>query len=232
MKQQVLVPIAIVLAGLMIAGAVFLVKRPTGPSGPTADTLRPVDSTDYVLGNPEAPVKLIEYSDLECPFCKEFHNTMHTLMDEYGSSGKVAWVYRHFPLTNLHPKAAKEAEAAECAGELGGNDAFWRYVDRVYEVTPSNNGLDLSQLPQIAEELGLNRANFEQCLSSGKYAEKVKDSFDEAVAIGGRGTPHTIIMVGSSAVPLEGAQPLSSMRSAVEAVLAELERATGTPAVE
>ena len=183
MKQQVLIPIAIVVAGLMVAGAVFLVKRPVTPPGTAdADTVRPIDETDYVLGNPDAPVKLIEYSDLECPFCKNFHVTMHELMNEYGASGKVAWVYRHFPLTQLHPKAAKEAEAAECAGELGGNDAFWKYVDRVYEITPSNNGLNLDQLPQIAEDIGLNRAAFSQCLSSGKYADKVKDSFDEAVS--------------------------------------------------
>jgi protein-disulfide isomerase len=230
MKQQVLIPIAIVAAGLIVAGAVFLVKRPVAPTpGGTAETIRPVDATDYVLGNPDAPIKLIEYSDLECPFCKEFHNTMHTLMDEYGSTGQVAWVYRHFPLTQLHPKAAKEAEAAECAGELGGNDAFWKFIDRVYEVTPSNNGLDLNQLPAIAEEIGLPRAQFEQCLASGKYEDKVDESFDEAVALGGRGTPHTILMVGDSTVPLEGAQPLSAMRSAVAAVLAELQRPTGTP---
>ena len=230
MKQNVLIPLAIVVAGLIVAGAVFFVQRPKSPTpGDTAEAVRPVDATDYILGNPDAPIKLIEYSDLECPFCKQFHTTMHALMDEYGPSGKVAWVYRHFPLAQLHPKAPKEAEAAECAGELGGTNAFWSYLDRVYEVTPSNNGLDLNRLPVIAEEVGLDRAKFEQCLSSGKYAGKVKKQFDEAIALGGRGTPHTILLVGDSAVPLEGAQPLSAMRSAVAAVLAELERVTSTP---
>ena len=225
MKQQILVPLAIVIAGLMVAGAVFLVKRPVAQTPEeVAEKVRSVDASDHVLGNPNAQVMLIEYSDLECPFCKDFHNTMHALMNEYGGSGKVAWTYRHFPLTQLHPKAAKEAEASECAAEIGGNDIFWRYIDRVYEVTPSSNGLDLEQLPIIAEELGLDRKRFEQCLSSGKHAKKVSASFDEAIALGGRGTPHTILMVGDSVVPLEGAQPLSAMRSAVEAVLAELSR--------
>lgn len=230
MNQNTLIPVAIVIAGLIVAGAVFFVKKPGTPTPDgTAAAVRPVDETDYILGNPDAPIKLIEYSDLECPFCKEFQATMHALMDEYGPGGKVAWVYRHFPLTQLHPKAPKEAEAAECAGELGGTDAFWKYIDLVYEVTPSNNGLDLGQLPVIAQEIGLDRATFEQCLSSGKYADKVKEGFDEAIALGGRGTPHTILMVGDSTVSLEGAQPLSAMRSAVAAVLAELEKVTSTP---
>ncbi len=160
MKQNVLIPVSIVLAGLVVAGAVFLVKRPAQVSPGDTGDVRAADATDYVLGNPAAPIKIIEYSDLECPYCKEFHKTMHALIDEYGSSGKVAWVYRHFPLTNIHPKAAKEAEAAECAGKLGGNTAFWKYIDRVYEVTPSSNGLDLAELPNIAEDVGLNRGDF------------------------------------------------------------------------
>src|SRR3989344_5485116 len=101
------------------------------------------------------PIAIVEYSDLECPFCKTFQKTLHQIMDEYGESGKVAWVYRHFPLAQLHTKAAKEAEATECAAELGGNAAFWKYADRLFEVTPSNNNLELSQLPVIAAEVGL-----------------------------------------------------------------------------
>lgn len=230
MKQQVLIPVAIVAAGLIVAGAVFFVKKPATPRlDGTATAVRPVDATDHILGNPDAPIKLIEYSDLECPYCKQFQTTMHALMDEYGPSGKVAWVYRHFPITNIHPKAVKEAEASECAAELGGNELFWKYVDRIYEITPSSNGLDLGKLPVIAEELGMDRAKFEQCLESGKYEKKVRDGFKEAVELGARGTPHTLLMVGDSTVPLEGAQPLSAMRSAVEAILAELARVTSTP---
>lgn len=106
--------------------------------------LAPVTGDDYALGDPSAALTIIEYSDLECPFCKTFHATMQRVFDAY--PGQIYWVYRHFPLDSIHPKARKEAEAAECAGELKGNDAFWKYIDTLFEQTPSNNGFDLNLL--------------------------------------------------------------------------------------
>lgn len=96
--------------------------------------------SDYILGDKNAEVIIYEYSDTECPFCKRFHATMHEIMS--ANQGKVAWVYRHFPLDSIHPKTRKEAEAVLCAGELGGNTAFWKYLDTIFEITPANNGLD------------------------------------------------------------------------------------------
>jgi protein-disulfide isomerase len=87
---------------------------------------------DHVLGDPNANIVIIEYSDLECPFCQRFHDSMLQVMDEYGKKGEVAWVYRHFPLDNIHPNARKQAEGAECATELGGNDGFWKLVDGIF----------------------------------------------------------------------------------------------------
>lgn len=103
--------------------------------------LREVTQADHVRGEFNAPLTFVEYSDTECPFCKRFHETMQNVIKEY--PGKVRWIYRHFPLVQLHPKAPKEAQATECAGEQG---RFWEYLDRLFEVTPSNNNLDLSQL--------------------------------------------------------------------------------------
>ncbi|MCI0542492.1 thioredoxin domain-containing protein [bacterium] len=101
-----------------------------------------VNPGEHILGNPNAEIFIIEYSDLECPFCKRFHETMKQAMEQYGKDGQVAWVYRHFPLDAIHNKARKEAEATECAGELGGNDMFWKYTNKLMEITPSNNQLD------------------------------------------------------------------------------------------
>lgn len=106
--------------------------------------LRPISENDHILGNIDAKIIIVEYSDLECPFCKVFHNTMHQVVKKY--SGEVAWVYRHFPISGLHPKAFREAEATECAWEQGGNEMFWKYMDKLFEVTPSNNGLEESLL--------------------------------------------------------------------------------------
>ncbi len=237
MKSQYVLPITIVVAGALVAGAIFLVGK-SGTSGTTSNngqpqktSVRPYDSaTDHILGNPSASVKVVEYADLECPFCKTFEATMHQVMDYYGQSGKVAWVYRPFPLAQIHSKAPKEAEAAECAADQGGDTAYFKYIDQVYAVSPLENGLDLAQLPVIAKDVGLNVDTFNQCLSSGKYAKKVQDSYNEAIAAGGQGTPLIFVMVGSDAVTLQGAQPYDSMRAAIDTVLQQIGAGTGTTA--
>ncbi|HVZ76321.1 MAG TPA: thioredoxin domain-containing protein [Candidatus Paceibacterota bacterium] len=225
MKSQYVLPITIVVAGLLIAGAVFLVGKtsvPTNPSGSTSNnvTARPYDaSTDHILGNPNAQVKVVEYMDLECPHCKAFETTMDQIMNYYGTSGNVAWVQRPFPLASIHSKAPEEAEAAECAADLGGNTAYWKFVEGIFAVTPSNNGLDLAQLPVIAGQIGLDVNAFNACLSSNKFAQKVTDSYNEAIGLGAQGTPFTLVMVGDQAVTLSGDQPYDSMRAAIDAVL-------------
>ena len=96
-----------------------------------AGIVEPVSARDHLRGAREAPVKLIEFGDTECPLCKRFHPTLKRIVDEY--PGKVAWVFRHFPIVEIHPKAPKEAEATECAAELGGEvdgDALVRYFDQ------------------------------------------------------------------------------------------------------
>ncbi len=189
-----------------------------------AGTVKPVDGEDHILGDPGAPVKLVEFSDFECPFCKRAHLTLKQIMAEYGETGKVAWVYRHFPLDSLHKKARKEAQASECANELGGNDAFWAYADRLYETTPSNDRLDLSLLPKIAEEIGLDRDTFEACLAGdargGKYADHIESDVQDAVASGGTGTPYIVVIApNGEAFPINGAQPYSAVKSIIELAL-------------
>lgn len=237
-----MVPAAIIVAGLMIAGAIIysngVARRPQpagGVAAPSAapipgsdaiDKVRPVTAEDHILGNPDAAVKIIEFSDLECPFCKRFHPTLQRIIDEYGKQGEVAWVYRHFPLDQLHSQARKEAQASECAAELGGNEKFWAYVDRLFEVTPSNNLLDLKQLPQIAADVGLNRAAFERCLEGdsrgGKYADHIEADYQDAVASGGVGTPWTVVIApNGKKFPINGAQPYERVKSVVEQALKE-----------
>lgn len=181
--------------------------------------VRPVSTSDHIRGSIDAPIKLIEFSDTECPFCKRFHETMQEVVEGYG--GKVAWVYRHLPLDGLHPKARKEAEALECANELGGNAKFWEYLDRLFEITPSNNGLSLEELPRIAGYVGLNENAFKECLSSGKYAAHVEEDVKDAQKSGGSGTPYTIIIGrdGSPVDVINGALPYYTVRLAIEEAL-------------
>lgn len=204
MKNNLSIPIAILFAGVIIAGALFYGKKNDSQS-PKLDSQdgktdqvqagpSPVTKDDHILGNPDASLTMIEFSDTECPYCKRFHGTMKKVMEEYGKDGRVNWVYRHFPLDSLHPKSRKEAEATECAAELGGNDKFWEYINRIYEITPSNNGLNPEELPAIAEYVGLDKTAFEECLASGKYAEVVKKDYQDGIKSGVRGTPNTVII--------------------------------------
>lgn len=102
--------------------------------------MTPVSQNDFIKGDLNAEIVAVEYSDSECPFSKRFHVTMQQVMKNY--NGKVAWVFRFFPLDSLHQKARSESEAIECAGMLKGNEMFWKYLDRVFELTSSNDGLD------------------------------------------------------------------------------------------
>lgn len=96
-------------------------------------------SKEPIRGKASAKITLVEYSDLECPFCKQFHKTMEQVIQAYPND--VKWVYRHMPLDSLHSKARTEANATECAGEQG---KFWEFTDSIFKVTPSNDGMDIT----------------------------------------------------------------------------------------
>jgi protein-disulfide isomerase len=175
---------------------------------------------DHVYGNPSAPVSLIEYSDFECPFCKRFHLTAKEIIDSYG--GKVNWVYRHFPLPMHNPGAQIEAEASECVNQLGGNEAFWKFTDAIYARTQSNgNGFPVTQLVPLGKEIGLDEKQFQECLTSGKYASRVQEDVDEGSQIGVSGTPANILLhneTGAVAVK-PGAQPIDDFKKDIDKLL-------------
>lgn len=216
--QKLIVPVSIIIAGGLIATAIYYTNaQPPAPAkGSVADLantkpnveVAPVSEVDHVKGDPsKAKITIVEYSDTECPFCKRFHQTLTQVFDEYGKDNRVAWVYRHFPL-DMHTKAPKEAEATECANELGGAGKFWDYISAIYENTPSNDGLDPALLPDFAEKVGLDRTAFTTCLNSGKYASKINEAKNAGYKAGARGTPYTVLLVKNGSkietVPLIG----------------------------
>lgn len=227
------IPVAIVIAGALVAGAVYFgTNRPDTPNNPepqaaaeqqsgNLEQMAPITSGDHIRGNPDAPVKIVEYSDMECPFCKRFHETMKQVSTEYGD--QVAWVYRHFPLDSIHSKARPEAVASECANELGGNEAFWKFTDRFFEITPSNNQTQIETvIPQIVREIGLDENAFQTCFESGKYDQHIQDNLDNAIATGGNGTPWSIVVTASGKkYPLSGAQPYEAVKQLIELALSE-----------
>jgi len=243
------VPMAILIAAIIIGGAVVWTFRPNGNGGSGAGSsnaanaataaavvngtanpnLKPVSSTDHILGNPNAPVKIVEFSDPSCPYCKMFKPTMLQIMNDYGSSGQVAWVYRSFPLDKpdangniLHPNAGHEAQALECAATLGSNNTFWAYEKELYTVTPSvtpqtPKGLDQSQLPVIAKDVGLNVSAFNTCLASGQEAATVEAQYQDGLAAGVAGTPYSFIITPSGTlIPLPGVEPYATIKNAIE----------------
>ncbi len=232
MSIPINVPVAIIIAGVLIAAAVYF-KGPTSPlrqgsegqapsgteapAGPTIGDFRAVDAQrDHVRGPADAKVTVIEYSDLECPFCKRFHPTMLQLVKEYPND--VRWVYRHFPLEQLHAQAPAEANAVECAKEQGKG---WELIDKIYEVTTSNDGLDLTTLPELARQVGVtNIAQFESCVASNKYTDRVNEDLADAEVAGGTGTPYAVVVgPDGQKLPIEGAQPYASVKAMVDSLL-------------
>ncbi len=180
--------------------------------------------TDRVRDNKNTRYVLIEYSDLECPFCKKLHPDLKKITAEYGS--QLSWVYRHFPIVSNHPKAKKEAEAAECAAELGGNDAFWNFLDKVFEITPANNGLNPEQLPQIANQIGLDGNKLQTCIDSGRMGTIVDAQYQGGVKAGINGTPGTFILdtkTGKSTL-VTGALPYDDLKAQINTFISQSQK--------
>lgn len=190
---------------------------PSAPT-PTPGKIKAVTDKDHIKGNPDAPITLVVYSDYECPFCKRFHPTMIDLMKEY--DGKIKWVYRQYPLS-FHQNAQKQAEASECVAELGGNDKFWDFTDKLFERTTSNGvGFALEKLGPLAAEVGVDQTAFQTCLDSDKYAKYVQDSIANGSVGGVTGTPGTIIIDSKGNQQLlVGAQPIESFRAVLDPLL-------------
>lgn len=189
------------------------------PPEPVAGPVEPLKSEDHVRGGRNARILLFEYSDLECPFCKRFHPTAKQIVDTY--KGQVAWVYRHFPLDQIHSKADKEAEAIECANELGGEDGFWKMTDKIFEVTPSNNGLNLDDLSKLAGQVGLDQTKFKNCLDGGKYAAHVEEDYQGGIKAGITGTPGNILLdtKTNKTKLIPGALPFDQFKVAIDDLL-------------
>ncbi|MDD5152404.1 MAG: DsbA family protein [Candidatus Pacebacteria bacterium] len=226
-KQSMLtVPVAIIIAGLAIAGAIYFSnwKKDGGTVTPTDTiiTLDQVTKDDHIIGNLDAKVTLVVYTDLECPWCKVFHETINKIMTNYEKDTRVALVYRNFPITDRHPKAPHEAEAAECAAKLGGETKFWDFINNVFKITPSNNGLDEAELPKIAKDIGLDVDSFNKCLASGEMKARVDRDIISGEKTGGFGTPNTFVVVDKKVVGvIKGAQSYEYVKAVIDNLLAK-----------
>jgi protein-disulfide isomerase len=224
LRRDYFLPGAIVLAGIIISLAVYAVRTDNSPKiGSGAPSLvRPVTPDDRIIGNPEAPVKLVEYADIDSEYSKEFQATMQQIMSEYAAGGKVAWVYRHFPLLDQHAASASHAEAAECAGFLGTSDTFWRFIDALQAAAPNENEFPVSGYTAVAQSLGIPVAEFETCLQNGRFTKKVYDDSTNALAAGAEGAPYTVLLVeGQDPVGIQGSLPYEDLKRVIDEAIAK-----------
>lgn len=195
----------------------------TGTANPdgklTSDQVQkipPVTDQDHLRGSKEAQVFLIEYSDLECPFCERFHPTAKQALAEY--QGKVAWVYRHFPLDSIHSRARSAANASECVANLGGNEAFWKFVDTIF--SNQQKYLTDTGLVEAAVAAGVAKNSFSSCLKNKSFEKKVDSDYQGGSAAGVTGTPGTFILnKKGEAWLVPGAVPYESLKATIDEAL-------------
>lgn len=222
-SRNLLIPAAIVVAGMVVAGAIFYsgggfktAKAPppsrSGSQGQAAiGGAGAGEEGDPFLGNPDAPVTMVEFSDFECPFCQRFWSqALPQIKEQYIKTGKVRLVYRDFPIASIHSNAQKAAEAGECANEQG---KFWEYHDIIFE---RQNQLGAENFKKWAVELSLNADQFASCLDLGKYAEEVAQDFRDGQAAGVNGTPSFFI----NGRLIVGALPFEQFKGVIEETLA------------
>ncbi len=240
-------PAAIIIAGAIIGIAIYMSNTNTQPATSTTNTpvvggdttvptpqptVGPIQVTlgdDPTLGNPDAPVTMIEFSDYECPFCQRHYESSYAqLKADFIDTGKVKLVFRDLPLPFHEPMASKNAIAAHCAREQAGDEGYFRYHDQIFErTTTGGNGITVEQLYDIASDLNLDRAAFQECLDEDRYADRVAADLAYAGTIGISATPSFVLGLSTdgdtvTGTPIIGAQAYATyIKPAIEALLAE-----------
>lgn len=215
---------AILIAGIIIAGAILFTNRapqPTtaavGNAAPTVsgDSIRKPSASDHIIGSPDAPIVLVEYSDFQCPYCQVIYPTLKRIVSE--SKGTIALVYRQFPLTSIHPQANPAANASECIAAQLGNDGFWKYTDTVF----SNQAqLSAAYSAQLAKQLGADMTKYNQCIANSTYQKNIDADSKEIQSVGGTGTPYIVVLntkTNKTAI-IPGALPYDQAMSVIKSV--------------
>jgi protein-disulfide isomerase len=210
--------------GLPIPGAqtydLFVYAVGLAEAGLLAEAYEPgePDVTEaHAIGDPNAPVVIIEYTDFQCPFCsRHYEQTFKQIKENFVDKGLVYYIFKDFPLTNIHPQAVKAAEAARCAGD---QDAFAQMHGKLFSSQSewSGNPNANQQFVQYAQEIDLDVASFTSCLESGQYESAVLQDLDEGAQLGVNGTPAFFINGHS----MSGAQPYPIFEQAINQFLAE-----------
>lgn len=206
-----IVPLAIVAGSLIIAGAIIYSAKISPQNNGDNKVLTPETGLSIenqpVLGNPEAKVTVIEFSDFQCPFCARYTlETYPQIKQAYIDTGKIKMVFKNFPLTSLHDNAEGAAEASECANDQG---KFWEYKEKLFQ---NQQALSAGDLKKSAKDLGLNEDQFNNCFDSKKYSDEVSQDLKSGIEAGVTGTP-TFFINGEKLV---GSLPFSEFQRVIE----------------
>ena len=214
---------AVLAAGVVIAAAILYVNYHPAPAAALAEAgtqnlpanvnVSAPSADDHIIGDPKAPVVLIEYSDFQCPFCSLVYPTIKTIVQN--SNGKIAWVMRNFPLSSIHPNANPAANAAECIAEQLGNDGWWKFADDVFA---SQESLGDAFYNGLAQKYGADMTKFKSCYAASKYQAKIDAQTLEAEQNGGQGTPYTVVYGNGKQVPVSGALPQAQFEAVIQQV--------------
>ncbi|MEZ0208630.1 MAG: DsbA family protein [Candidatus Paceibacterota bacterium] len=220
-------PLAIIIASVILGGSHIIYGALAQGNATSASVLfagKPVDASDYVEGNEKSKVTIVEYSDPECPFCVTLYPTLKQIRDEY--KDKISFVYRHFPLTQIHPHAFDESKAIACAGILGGKDMYYEYMDALYNYKSAQQ---TTQLPvtgktDLALNVGLDKVAFENCLANPTTGAIIDAATNDGVQAGVQGTPSTFILLKTkkgyeTITMVDGARPYEYVKAAVDEAL-------------
>ncbi|HUX81114.1 MAG TPA: thioredoxin domain-containing protein [Candidatus Paceibacterota bacterium] len=216
------IPLVIIFSGMVLAIAVYIsLPKNSGQGVPTGNPslVRPVGIGDHIFGNPVAKVMIVEYADFDCEYCKGFDTVLHEIIADQGATGDVAWVYREFPLVEIHPNAMKHAEAAECAALVGGTDAFWKFSDMLFAHQP----VDPTQYGAFVATIGISGNAFASCFANATQTVDARINADRqnALAMGAAGTPYSLILVaGQPPIVMNGAYSYEGVNQLVEQALA------------
>lgn len=224
-KEVWFVPAAILVAGAILAITVYSYRHQAVVADMQGDIslMRPVGPQDHIIGNPTAPVVLVEYSDIDSPYSKAFQATMEQLMTEYAPSAKVAWVYRHLPLIDQHPNSASHAEASECVNSLGGQPMFWRFIGAVQAKTPTGGQFNPRDYTSVVTSLGLDPVKFTACITNHTFRNQVSADFADGLAIGAGGSPFSVLLIkGKEPVTIDGAIPYDAMKKILDKAIGEV----------
>ncbi len=194
-----------------LTGEAPAAAEPSAPTtGPTPAAIAPSDDA-LIMGDPNAPVTIVEFSDFQCPFCaRYFQETWSQLKTEFVDTGRVRYVFKDFPIISIHPQAPKAHEAARCAGDQG---EYWTMHDRIFAGQSEWSGRSdhVAVFKSYAAELGLETSDFDTCLDSGRWASAVNVDLAEGASLGVSGTPTFFI----DGYPLIGAQPYETFQYAI-----------------